>query len=104
VRPAPVPPPLIVCRCSVPSRSFLLGPSALRGLHLDNPCAPAMIAATAEPEHNEYPIRRHKSPSACPQDGGEPHPGGNADEGQLVAGVFISVTCLLAELRLQALA
>jgi hypothetical protein len=55
VRIAPVPPPLIVCRCSVPSRSFLLGPSALRGLHLDNPCAPAMIAATAEPEHNEYP-------------------------------------------------
>jgi hypothetical protein len=51
----PVPPPPMICRCSLLSRSFLLGPSALRGLHLDNPSAPATMAATAEPEHNEHP-------------------------------------------------
>jgi hypothetical protein len=50
----PVHPPPMICRYSVLSRSFLLGPSALRGLHLDNP-APATMAATAEPEHNEHP-------------------------------------------------
>jgi hypothetical protein len=31
----------IIRRCSVASRSFLLAPAALRGLHLDTTCAPA---------------------------------------------------------------
>jgi hypothetical protein len=67
---APVPPPPMICRCSDSSRSFLLGPSALRGLHLDNPCAPATMAATAEPDHNEYPPPGGTGRlSACPPDG-----------------------------------
>src|SRR6478752_4526933 len=54
-----VPPPPILRRCSASSRSFLLAPSSLRGLHLDNPCAPAGLAATEERSKNEH----HTSPT-----------------------------------------
>lgn len=56
-------PLLIIGRCSVPSRSFLLGPSALRGLHLDRPCAPATIAVTSRPRHNEHHTTTTAKPS-----------------------------------------
>jgi hypothetical protein len=73
--PTPVPPPPTICRCSVPSRSSLLGPSALRGLHPDNPCTPATMAATDQPEHNEHPPSvRHQPPERVSTKRGEPQP------------------------------
>jgi hypothetical protein len=41
-----VSPSSILRRCSVPSRAFLLGPLALRGLPLDSACASAVSAGT----------------------------------------------------------
>jgi hypothetical protein len=68
-----VSPPSIVPRCSVPSRSFLLGPVAPRGLHLDRPCAPAILARTEERGTDEQQGSGHhamfqvleSSPSGC---------------------------------------
>src|SRR6266540_4947700 len=51
----PVPPLPSLRRCSVPSRSFLLAPAALRGgLHPDRPCAPARLAAIGGTGHTEH--------------------------------------------------
>ena len=53
-------PLLIIGRCSVPSRSFLLARKerGLRALHLDHACAAGKgLAAVEEPQQNEQPGR-----------------------------------------------
>ncbi len=57
---AVVPPPPIVCQCSVWSRSFVLARKerGLRALHLDHACALAKgLAAVEKPQQNEQPGR-----------------------------------------------
>src|SRR5690242_14194256 len=53
-------------RCSGLSRSFLLAPTSLRGLHLDNPCAPAGLAAAEERSKNEHHHNRQHRPGRSP--------------------------------------
>jgi hypothetical protein len=48
-----------MCRCSVPSRSFVLARTqrGLRALHLDRAYAPAELAAMEKRQQNEKPGR-----------------------------------------------
>src|SRR5918997_2601781 len=65
------PPPFLLARslrrCSVQSRSFLLARCARCGrLHLDSPCASAILARREERHQNEH-ASRTRGPTDCPR-------------------------------------